>query len=59
MVKSYFGTFHHQIGEEGSGEKRPGFAISPKLSRDLHQARIHTGLHRFTEIGQIFHDKHF
>ena len=23
------------------------------------QARIHTGFHRFTEIGQIFHDKHF
>ena len=24
-----------------------------------YQARIHTGFHRFTEIGQIFHDKHF
>lgn len=35
MVKSYFGTFHYQIGEEGLGEKHPGFTISPKLSRDL------------------------
>lgn len=35
MVKSDFGTFHHQMEEEGSGEKRPGFAINPKLSRDL------------------------
>ena len=22
------------------------------------QARIHTGFHRFTEIGQVFHNKH-
>ena len=22
------------------------------------QVRIHTGFHRFTEIGQIFHNKH-
>lgn len=36
MVKSYFGTFHYQIGEEGLGEKHPGFTMSPKLSRDLH-----------------------
>ena len=26
---------------------------------NMTQARIHTGFHRFTEIGQIFHDKHF
>ena len=24
------------------------------IQRDVHQARIHTGFHRFTEIGQIF-----
>ena len=24
----------------------------------LHQVRIHTGFDRFTEIGQIFHNKH-
>ena len=24
----------------------------------LRQARIHTGFHRFTEIGQVFHNKH-
>lgn len=32
----WIGTSHHQMGKDGSGEKRPGFAISPKLSRDLH-----------------------
>ena len=27
--------------------------------RRLCQARIHTCFHRFTEIGQIFHNKYF
>ena len=28
-------------------------------SRRLRQTWIHTGFHRFTEIGQIFHNKYF
>lgn len=35
MVKSDFGTFHHQMGDQEKSEKRLGFAINPKLSRDL------------------------
>ena len=27
-------------------------------SKGITQARIHTGFHRFTEIGQIFHNKY-
>ena len=29
-----------------------------QLGRGIGQARIHTGFHRFTEIGRIFHNKY-
>ena len=45
------------LGLTGSGL---GFMICHKMSPRIHhnQARIHTGFHRFTEIGQVFHNKH-
>ena len=29
-----------------------------KANQSTNQGRIHTGFHRFTEIGQIFHNKY-
>ena len=33
--------------------------FSHKSLRPSNQMQIHTGSHRFTKIGQIFHNKHF
>ena len=42
------------------GKSAPEMKLIPAVILDKRevQARIQTGFHRFTEIGQIFHNKH-
>ena len=49
----------HFGGKQTNGAVPLEGATFSQLSRlQWHRARIHTGFHRFTEIGQIFHNRY-